>query len=90
MIENGAVEEVENLKSKNYDDSLPIMKAHGVPEIIKYISGKISLEDATLRTQQATRNYIKRQFTWWNGSKIKANQVFYDFPSNIQTDKIKI
>ena len=34
MIENGAVEEVKNLLKLNYKKNFPIMRAHGVPEII--------------------------------------------------------
>ena len=37
MIEGGAIEEVEKLKSLNLDRSLPIMRAHGVPEILNYL-----------------------------------------------------
>ena len=43
MIEQGVVEEVKELKLKKYDLSFPIMKAHGVPEIMNYIKGILSL-----------------------------------------------
>lgn len=44
--------------------SLPLFKALGVPEIMAYLDGKITLEEATVRAQQLTRNYAKRQMTW--------------------------
>tara|TARA_B100000029_G_C17521822_1_gene940199 strand:+ start:350 stop:1288 length:939 start_codon:yes stop_codon:yes gene_type:complete len=90
MIKDGAVEEVRNLKNKNYNQDLPIMKAHGVPEIIDYLSGKINLEDAISKSQQNTRNYVRRQFTWWKGSKIEPNKIFNEFPSNSDLNSLKI
>ena len=90
MINLGAIEEVKRLKYKNYDLSLPIMKAHGVPELIEYLSGNFSLDEAINRAQQATKRYIKRQFTWWNGSNINPNLIFNYFPSNIDLNGLEI
>lgn len=42
----------------------PLLKAHGVPEIWMYLDGDMTLEDATAKAQQNTRNYAKRQMTW--------------------------
>ena len=64
MINNGAIEEVNSLLKLNLDPSLPIMKAHGVPEISRYLSGSINLKECILKGQQVTRNYAKRQLTW--------------------------
>jgi len=89
MIEEGAIEEVKKLLDKKYNNSLPIMKAHGVPEIINYILGKISLEKAIKKSQQITRNYAKRQITWWRGSKLKPSHLFNDFPRNSDINEIK-
>ena len=62
MIDDGGINEVKKLMERGFDSSLPIMKAHGVPEIIEYLLGNISLKKATERAQKVTRNYIKRQF----------------------------
>jgi tRNA dimethylallyltransferase len=40
-------------------------KIIGVPELIAYLNGEVSLETATIKAQQATRNYAKRQLTWF-------------------------
>jgi tRNA dimethylallyltransferase len=64
MINAGALDEVRELMKLNLDPALPIMTAHGVPELIKYINGEISLEQATEKAQQNVRNYAKRQLTW--------------------------
>ena len=45
MIKSGAIEEIENLLKFNYNKDLPIMRAHGVPEISAYLKNKITLED---------------------------------------------
>ncbi|MND03803.1 tRNA dimethylallyltransferase [compost metagenome] len=41
------------------------MRAIGVPEIAGWLRGAWSREDALARGQQATRNYAKRQYTWF-------------------------
>jgi len=65
MIEHGAIEEVKNLLQRKLDPQLPAMKTLGVREITAYLLGEINLKDAISQTQQATRNYAKRQMTWF-------------------------
>ena len=43
MINEGALDEVKKLKNLKLDKSLPIMKAHGVPEILNYLENNSSL-----------------------------------------------
>lgn len=64
MLQSGAVEEVEALLARNLDPALPVMRAIGVPEIAAFLRGEWSLEEAQSKGAQATRNYVKRQFTW--------------------------
>ncbi len=64
MVENGALEEVRALRALGLDPRLPVMKALGVRELGHHLDGTLSLEDAIAQTQQATRNYAKRQMTW--------------------------
>ena len=59
MIDNGAIEEVENLRKEEIDPNRSIMKAIGVREISKYLDNKYSLDDCKEETVQKTRNYIK-------------------------------
>ncbi len=65
MIEAGAVEEVKNLLARKLPPSMPVMRAIGVSEIAAFLAGDISREEAIARGQQATRNYAKRQYTWF-------------------------
>ena len=67
MFEAGAVEEVAALLRLGLDPKLPAMKAIGVREIADWMAGKISQEEAIERTITATRQYAKRQRTWFRG-----------------------
>ena len=90
MIKSGAVEEVKKLLELDLHDSLPVMRAHGVPEIKKYLANESSLEECINKGQQVTRNYVKRQHTWWNSSNLDIFQKFDKFPSEIDLNSIKI
>ena len=90
MIKVGAVEEVKKLLELDLHDSLPVMRAHGVPEIKKYLANESSLEECISKGQQVTRNYVKRQHTWWNSSNLDIFQKFDKFPSEIDLNSIKI
>ncbi len=65
MIDQGALDEVKALTDRHLDHSLPAMKAVGVRELIAHLAGETSLKQAVRQTQQATRNYAKRQLTWF-------------------------
>jgi tRNA dimethylallyltransferase len=65
MLDAGAVEEVEALLARGLDPDLPVMRAIGVPEITAYLAGAIDHERLIAAASQATRNYAKRQFTWF-------------------------
>ncbi|BBC72728.1 tRNA dimethylallyltransferase [Altererythrobacter sp. B11] len=65
MLDRGAVAEVEALLARCLSPELPVMRAIGVPEIAGWLRGEWSREEAVARGQQATRNYAKRQFTWF-------------------------
>ena len=72
MISNGAVDEVKTLASRNLSPDLPAMRAKGVPELISYLSNVISLQEAIELSQLHTRQYAKRQITWFR-NKLKAD-----------------
>lgn len=64
MWQAGAIAEVDELLARNLPESLPVMRAIGVPEIAAFLRGEMSQEQALASGQQATRNYAKRQYTW--------------------------
>lgn len=65
MMERGALAEAENLLSLQLDPQLPAMKALGVPELIDFLCGRTSLEEAVAAAKLHTRQYAKRQRTWF-------------------------
>lgn len=75
MVEQGALEEVRALMEMNLSPAMPAMKALGVPELAAYYRGECGLEQAVERAQQATRNYAKRQLTWFNNKIITKNVI---------------
>ena len=89
MIDNGAVEEVKQLLKLNFNKSLPVMRAHGVPEISLYLDKKIDLKECISRGQQVTRNYVKRQHTWWSSTNLRIHQQIKHFPDEIDINFMK-
>ena len=73
MIEAGALEEVQRILAQNLDPDLPSMKILGVPELAAHLRGELSLDEATAKAQQSTRNYAKRQCTWFRNQWAACN-----------------
>ncbi len=65
MMENGALEEVRRLLALRLDPKLPAMKMLGVPELAAYLQNEICLEQAVDLAKLHTRQYAKRQRTWF-------------------------
>jgi tRNA dimethylallyltransferase len=65
MLDEGAIEEVRALQALKLDPELPAMKAVGVREIARLLAGERTQGAALAEFQQATRNYAKRQVTWF-------------------------
>jgi tRNA dimethylallyltransferase len=76
MMEQGALAEVQALP--NLPAAQSVMKAIGVPELRAHLRGEISLENAVTTAKTASRNYIKRQLTWWRGQMSGWNTVTSD------------
>ena len=65
MMEDGAIDEVRALLGRNLPDDAPVLRAIGAPEIAAMLAGTLSTEEAVDRGKIATRQYAKRQFTWF-------------------------
>jgi tRNA dimethylallyltransferase len=65
MLAVGALEEVRALAARGLDPTLPAMKAHGVPWLIRHLKGEMTLTDAAQEAKRDTRQYTKRQATWF-------------------------
>lgn len=90
MLKNGAIDEVKAILGKNDIEN----RAIGVREIINYLQGKCSLQDVISGVKQKTRNYAKRQITWFKhqidnklvvnySSAAEAKQEFNDILSKL-------
>ncbi|MBY6932241.1 tRNA (adenosine(37)-N6)-dimethylallyltransferase MiaA [Clostridium botulinum] len=65
MIENGLIDECIELKKLGYTSSMQSMQGIGYKEILYYLDKKISLDEAVNLIKQGSRNYAKRQLTWF-------------------------
>ncbi|MDI6605149.1 MAG: tRNA (adenosine(37)-N6)-dimethylallyltransferase MiaA [Thermoanaerobacteraceae bacterium] len=65
MIENNLIEEVVNLLKIGYNKCDTSMQALGYKEIVEYLEGKTTLEEAIEKLKKGTRRYAKRQITWF-------------------------
>jgi tRNA dimethylallyltransferase len=65
MLDQGAIEEVQALRARRLDPALPAMQAIGVREITAFCDGLISHDMMVEQAQAATRQYAKRQYTWF-------------------------
>jgi tRNA dimethylallyltransferase len=69
----GALDEVARIIDMKLDQTLPGMKALGLPQLTNYLRGDIDLDQAIEESQRHTRRYAKRQMTWFR------NQLNPDF-----------
>lgn len=65
MVDNGALHEVNEFLQRGLEPALPAMKAIGIDEFRRYLNGEISLNEAVALAKMHTRQYAKRQMTWF-------------------------
>ena len=76
MLEEGLIDEVKNLMSNGITKDNQSMQAIGYKEIIKYLEGEWDYDFAIDKLKQFSRNYAKRQLTWFrNDSNVKMIDV---------------
>ena len=69
MFDDGLVNEVQSLLDSGVSRNAQAMLGIGYKETLEYIDGKITLEETINKISQATRNFAKRQFTWYKRMK---------------------
>lgn len=69
MMEKGLLNECISLKNRGYNSSMQSMQGIGYKELLYYLEGQISLEDAIELIKKGSRNYAKRQLTWFRHDK---------------------
>jgi tRNA dimethylallyltransferase len=75
MLKSGLLAEVEQL-AKKYDRYSPAMRGHGYREILDYLNGEKDLKTATEEIKRDTRNYAKRQLSWWRNSPLSREIIW--------------
>ena len=86
MLEEGVVGEVQSLKDKGYTRDMVSMQGLGYKEILDYLNGECTLEDAIYILKRDTRHFAKRQLTWFRRER---DVIWVDKPSyNYDEDKI--
>ena len=69
MVERGLVEEVKKLKDMGYHREMVSMQGLGYKEILDYLDGKMTLDEAIYIIKRETRHFAKRQLTWFRREK---------------------
>ncbi len=65
MLEAGLVEEVKALKEMGYTRDMVAMQGLGYKEVLDFLAGEITLDEAVYRIKRDTRHFAKRQLTWF-------------------------
>lgn len=65
MMDKGLIDEVKKLKNMGCTSDMQSMKGIGYKEILDYFDGKMSLDEAVEKIKKGSRNYAKRQLTWF-------------------------
>lgn len=65
MFAAGFVDEVRGLLAKGYSPRLPSLSAIGYPQVIDYLRGKTTLEEAVMLIKRLTRQFVRRQANWF-------------------------
>ena len=69
MLEKGLIEEVKKLKEMGCNENMQSMKGIGYKEVLYYLQGNITLDEMIYLIKKGSRNYAKRQLTWFRKDK---------------------
>ena len=82
MMEHGLVEEVRHLQQLGCDRHMVSMQGLGYKEVLDYLDGDCTLEEAAYRIKRDTRHFAKRQLTWFRRERevtwIQKQEFSYD------------
>lgn len=86
MLRGGALDEAKALVDLGLDPALPAMRAHGVPELAAHLAGRMGLDEARDRAVAHTRQYIKRQDTWFRHHALAVPERVRHIDARITSD----
>ena len=82
MMEEGLLQEVKRLKEMGYHRGMVSMQGLGYKEILSYLDGEISLDEAIYEIKRDTRHFAKRQITWFKRERdviwVNKDEYGYD------------
>ncbi len=81
MLEKGWVDEVKTLLSSGYGQGLKPFSSIGYREIVRYLNGSIAYEDMVKEIKMHTRNYAKRQLTWFSKEQ---DAIWFSYPEEVE------
>lgn len=83
MLADGALDEVRAFLALGLDPALPLMRAHGVPELAAHLRGEMSLAAAAAKAVSATSRYTKRQATWFRHQALVSDSAMQTIHARI-------
>ena len=86
MLEEGLLEEVTSLRNRGYTKDMVSMQGLGYKEILDYLNGDYSLDEAIYILKRDTRHFAKRQLTWFR----RERDVIWVDKNNYDHDEEKI
>jgi len=86
MLDMGALDEVRALLAQGLSPDLPAMKALGVRELARHARGEFGLDEALALFQRATRQYAKRQYTWFRHQLSQARVWNAQFSESLKAE----
>ena len=88
MVKEGLLDEVKALKAKGYTKDMVSMQGLGYKEVLDYLDGEISFEEAIYRIKRDTRHFAKRQITWFKRERdvtwVNKQEFAYDEEAILQ------
>ena len=66
MLAAGYIQEVRQLLEKGYSADLPTLSAIGYREVVAYLQGRCTLEEAVAQMKRLTRRYVRQQSNWFS------------------------
>jgi tRNA dimethylallyltransferase len=82
MLEQGLMQEVQQLLDRGYRPEAKAMRSIGYKEMTAHLTGEYSLDEAIRLIKRNTRHYAKRQMTWFNADK---DILWFEYPSEFDT-----
>jgi tRNA dimethylallyltransferase len=86
MMKAGALDEARRIAGLGLDPGVPALKAVGLRELLAHLRGEAGLAEAVAKAKQASRNYAKRQVTWFRHQLPDARRFGAQFSESLEAE----